>query len=432
MTLTRRTLIGGALGAAATTALAGCSGGSGPATTGGGGDGGGGGSASIRFSIWFGEGDIDVWKAVIAGFQKANPDITVKFEPQEYANFWTKLNTQLAGGSAPDVIGMQFQQATLGPSGQLAPLDKAMAADIAKIPETLVKIGQATKDGATTQYALPWRFVGSSLYGNTSAMEKAGISIPAAGWTLDDFVSAAKELTSGSSFGTMIPGGGAQVPIASTFGAAPVSEDGKTATFNTAEMLAAKTFFRDLVHVHKVAPQPTKVSAQKDPFATDLVRMTFQGSWMTPVYRNIKNFEWDILPNPAGQQPAKNYAGPDMISVYAKSKNTEAAEKFIRYAVFDRAAQELIGKTGAPVLGDYLNDSARIESEAKLKPKNYGYFVKEATERGQGWGFVPKFADIGKLEGDADYEIQAKPDSDIAATLESLNNKVQAALDSTR
>ena len=67
------------------------------------------GAQTIRFSIWFGEGDIEVWKEVIAGFQKANPDITVKFEPLEYGSFWTKLNTQLAGGSAPDVIGMQFQ-----------------------------------------------------------------------------------------------------------------------------------------------------------------------------------------------------------------------------------------------------------------------------------------------------------------------------------
>jgi multiple sugar transport system substrate-binding protein len=428
MTLTRRMLIGGALGAATTTALSACGGSDKPASN----SGGGGAKGSIRFSIWFGEGDIDVWKAVIAGFQKANPDITVKFEPQDYANFWTKLNTQLAGGSAPDVIGMQFQQASLGPSGQLEPLDAAMAGDISKMPETLVKIGQASKNGKTSQYALPWRFVGSSLYGNTTAMDKAGIALPKEGWTLDDFVAAAKELTQGTSFGTQIPAGGAQVPIASTFGAVPVSEDGKTATYNTPEMAAVKTFFRDLIYVHKVAPAPKKVSSQKDPFATDLIRMTFQGSWMTPTYRGIKNFQWDILPNPTGQRPPKNYAGPDMISVYAKSKNKEAAEKFVQYAVFDRSAQELIGKTGAPVLADYLTDKTRVAAEAKLKPAHYGYFVKEATDNGEGWAFVPKFADIGKLEGDADYEMYTKPDSDIPAILAALNTKVQAALDSTR
>lgn len=424
--ITRRTLLGGALGAAAVSSLAAC--GSGAGSTGSTGEA----KGNIRFSIWFGEGDIEVWKQVIANFQKKNPEITVKFEPLEYGSFWTKLNTQMAGGSAPDVVGMQFQQATLGPSGQLLALDDQVKNDIGKMPETLAKIGQASVDGKTSQFALPWRFVGSSLYANTTAMGDAGITIPDSGWSLDDFVAAAKELTSGKSFGTSVPGGGAQVPIASTFGAAPVSEDGRTATYNTAEMLATKTFLRDLIFKHQVAQQPKKVSTQKDPFATKATMMTFQGSWQTPVYRKIKDFEWDILPNPSGTNPTKNYAGPDMIAVYAKSKNAAAAYKFVQYVVFDREAQELIGKTGAPVLTDYLTDPARIESEAKLKPANYKYFVTEASDRGEGWGFVPKFADIGKLEGDADYQIYDKPNSDIAGILTGLNTKVQAALDSTK
>lgn len=426
MSLTRRSLLAGALAAASGAALSSCSGpGSGSPASGGGG-----GAATIRFSIWFGEGDIEMWKEVIAGFEKANPDIKVKFEPLEYASFWTKLNTQFAGGSAPDVIGMQFQQASFGPAGQLAPL-AALSSDFPAMPDNLLKIGQADKGGTTEQYALPWRFVGASLFGNLAALEKAGIAVPQQ-WTLDDYVAAAKELTSGSMKGTLVPAGGAQVAIASTFGARPVSEDGKTATFDTPEMVASKTFLRDLVYVHQVAPKPSDVSTKRDPFATQATALTFQGSWNIPVYRKIKNFPWDILPNPTGSQPSRNYAGPDMISVYAKSKSREAAEKFVRYAVFDRAAQELIGTTGAPVLTDYLTDPARIESEAKQKPANYKYFVDQATEHGEGWGFVPKFADIGKLETDADFKIYAKADSDIPGILKELNTQVQAALTSTR
>lgn len=425
MTLTRRTLITGALAAAATGAFAACSAADNEQSDPGG-------PQTIRFSIWFGEGDIDVWKQVIAGFQAANPTITVKFEPLEYGSFWTKLNTQLAGGSAPDVVGMQFQGASLGPSGQLEPLDTALSGDFAKIPENLLRIGQAAGDGGTpSTYALPWRFVGASLFGNLDALDKAGITVPTT-WSMDDYLAAAKELTAGPMMGTSIPAGGAATAIASSFGAAPVSEDGKTATYNTPEMIAAKTFLRDLIHVHKVAKKPSDVSTQKDPFATGTVAMTFQGSWNIPVYRKIKNFSWDILPNPAGSQPPKNYAGPDMIAVYGKSKAKDAAQKFVQYAVFNRDAQELIGTTGAPVLTDYLTDPARIDAEAKLKPANYSYFIDQASENGAGWAFVPKFADIGKLESDADFKIYAKPDSDIAGILGDLNGQVQAALDSGR
>lgn len=389
-------------------------------------------TGSIRFSMWPGGATIPAWKDVIARFQRSHPGAKVTLESTDYGTYWTKLNTQMASGSAPDVIGMQFQGPLLGLQGQLAPLDSTVADVISKIPANLASIGQTKdKDGKTATYALPWHFVGSSLYANMTELGKAGIAYPDSGWTTDDFLAAAKELTGDGSFGCQVPQGSMQTAIASTFGAAPLSADGKTATYNTSEMLANKTWLRDLIYVHKVAPQPSKLSAQKDPFATGQVRMSFQGSWQTPVYREIKNFKWDILPNPNGQQQAKNYAGPDMVSVYAKSKNMPLAQAFIKYAVFNRDAQEAISPTGSPVLIDYLSDPARIAAEAKQKPAHYKYFVDEASKHGEGWAFVPKFSDIGKLESDAEYKIYASPTSDIQGILADLNDKVQAALDST-
>lgn len=426
MTLTRRALMGAGIGAAAV-AVAACSGNSGETSAG---AAGGKATGTIRFSMWPGGATIPAWKKVIAGFERSHPGTKVTLEATDYATYWTKLNTQMASGSAPDVIGMQFQGPLLGIEGQLAPLDSTIAGVISKIPANLAAIGQTKKDGKTATYALPWHFVGSSLYANMSELQKAGIAYPDSGWTTDDFVAAAKELTGGGSFGCQVPQGTMQTAIASTFGAAPVSADGKTATYNTPEMLANKTWLRDLVYVHKVAPQPSKLSAQKDPFATGQVRMSFQGSWQTPVYREIKNFKWDILPNPNGQQPAKNYAGPDMVSVYAKSKNLALAQAFIKYAVFNRDAQEAIAPTGSPVLIDFLSDPARIAAEAKQKPAHYKYFV-DAASHGEGWGFVAKFTDVGKMESDAEYKIYASPTSDIKGILADLNDRVQAALDST-
>ena len=126
-------------------------------------------------------------------------------------------------------------------------------------------------------------------------------------------------------------------------------------------MIASKTFLRDLIYVHKVARKPSDVSTQKDPFATG-PWADIPGQLEHPGLPQDHDFEWDVLPNPSGSQPAKNYAGPDMISVYGKSKAKEAAQKFVQYAVFNREAQELIGTTGAPVLTDYLTDKTRIET----------------------------------------------------------------------
>lgn len=389
-------------------------------------------SGSIRFSIWFGEGDREMWEQVIDDFESQYPGTEVAFEPLEYGAYWTRLNTQLAGGTAPDVIGMQYQQGVLGPEGQLEPLGPSLGGDFSQVPETLLAAGMTEVDGTDQQYALPWRFVGGSLYANLTAMEAAGVEIPVDGWTVDEFLAAAQALTTETTYGTSIPSLTMATALETAFGAAPVSADGKTAMYDTPEMLEAKTFLRDLVWKYEVAPHPADVSTQSDPFASGAVNMAFMGSWMSPVYRSIENFDWDIAPNPSGAADAKNYAGPDMISVTTGSKNKALAEAFVKFVVFDQEAQELIGQTGAPVLTDYLNDPARIEAEAAEKPANYGYFVEQASDNGDAWTFaLPQSQELGKLEADADFKILASADSDIAGILEELNKAAQSELDSS-
>ncbi|WP_053202448.1 ABC transporter substrate-binding protein [Jiangella muralis] len=426
MAITRRALLGAGLGVSALAVLGGCNRSSAESNTSDGEI-----AGEIRFSIWFGSGDIEMWEDVIAGFAAVHPDVSVKFEPLEYDQYYTKLNTQFASGNAPDVLGMQFQSSIWGPSGLLAPLTEAVSGDIGQVPASLTGYGRAAVDGTEEQFALPWRFVGHSLYGNLTALAEAGIERPDT-WSLDDLVAAAKKLTTDDAFGLHVPGVSGETSIASTFGASPVSADGLTATYDAAEMIAHKSFLRDLVHVHKVSPGPDVLSTQQDAFASGQVRMAFAGSWSNPTYREgITAFDWDILPNPGGERPAKNYAGPDHIAVYAKSRNLAAATAFVQYAVFHRDAQTLIAATGAPVLNDYLKDAERIASEAALKPAHYEYFIDEATENGTGWTFVPAFAELERLEADANYAIMSDPGSDIPGILADLNAKVQSALDST-
>ncbi|MBT2496727.1 sugar ABC transporter substrate-binding protein [Microbacterium sp. ISL-59] len=379
--------------------------------------------------MWGNESDFAIWEQVIDDFEATHPDITVKFEPMEYGAFWTKVNTQLASNSAPDVIGMQFQSAELGRAGQLEPLDN-LSADFDLIPENLLDVGQTEIDGETTTFALPWHFVGGTLYANTTAMEEAGIEVPREDWTIDEFVDAAKAMTKDGQYGFTVPLGGSAVALASAFGAQPVSDDGTTAMFDTEEMIEYKTWLRDLIYVDKVAPRPADLSTTKDPFAVGTVAMKLDGTWLIPGFRDIQDFDWDIVANPVGKSEPKNYAGPDSISVTAASKKKEAALEFVQYVVFDPAAQEVISATGASVLADLISDPASIERESQAGPSNYKYFVERATENGTGWAFVPKFNEIVAAEMTGDYQIFESADSDVEAILKGVDKDVQAYLDS--
>lgn len=417
--MTNRIMTGMAVAVATVLTISGCASSDGEVESGG----------EIRFSTWVGgDSDRDMWLDVIEGFEAANPDISVSFEPLEYNAYWTKINTGFASNSAPDVVGMQFNAGELGAAGQLLPLD-SLSSEFAALPTNLLEVGQAQIDGATTQFGLPWRFVGGSLYANTSALANAGIALPADGWTLDEFVEAAKALTNDSMYGFSIPLGGPAAALASTFGAQPLSDDGRTATYNTREMIAFYTWMHDLIYVEGVAPRPADVSAQSDPFISQSIAMTLNGTWMTPGFRGITDFDWDILPNPVGEFEPMNYAGPDMISVTQNSKNQEAAVAFVKYVVFDRAAQSIIGESGSPVIADYLEDTERVASEAAAGPANYSYFVEQASNNGVGWAFVPSFGEIIPAEVDAVLEIMNSPDADIEAILNNLNIRVQALLD---
>lgn len=70
----------------------------------GGGDGGADGKVAIRYSWWGAQDRADLINRAIDLFEKESPGIEVKTGFQEYGDFWTKFNTQTAGGNPPDVF----------------------------------------------------------------------------------------------------------------------------------------------------------------------------------------------------------------------------------------------------------------------------------------------------------------------------------------
>ena len=62
------------------------------------------GKVEIRYSWWGAKDRAELIQKTVALFEKKHPDITVKTDFQEYGDFWTKFNTQAAGGNPPDVF----------------------------------------------------------------------------------------------------------------------------------------------------------------------------------------------------------------------------------------------------------------------------------------------------------------------------------------
>src|SRR4029079_18274976 len=99
MDVTRRQLLVGLAAAGATVGFAGCA----PARSS---KGGGGGSKSLAVAWWGNPTRNKNSAAAIAAYAAAHKGLTVTGQPGEFSTYWDKLATQVAGGSAPDLIQM--------------------------------------------------------------------------------------------------------------------------------------------------------------------------------------------------------------------------------------------------------------------------------------------------------------------------------------
>ncbi len=154
-------------------------------------------NVEIRFTWWGDTGRHEVYNGIADRFETANPNIKVVREPNSWADYWDKLATQVAGGNAPDVIGMHPQfasdYASRGALLDLQPYIDDGTIDVSKMSSGIVeggKIGDLMcmiSQGVTLV----------TLYANMNILNDMGIEVPASNedWTLAEFEAAAKAFT---------------------------------------------------------------------------------------------------------------------------------------------------------------------------------------------------------------------------------------------
>lgn len=165
--MSRAPYVAAVLATAAAVALAGCSGAPTPAAS----------SSStpekvtITYANFISNGGNEAnLTKIVDAFQQANPDITVKVTTRPYTDYFTALQTDLAGGTVADVFDMEYAgYSALQSSGVLAPLD---GVDASAYQKSLIDAYQT--DGK--QYALPTSFSTVVLYYNKALFDAAGVA----------------------------------------------------------------------------------------------------------------------------------------------------------------------------------------------------------------------------------------------------------------
>lgn len=129
------------------------------------------------------------WDAIIADFQKANPDVKVKLSMESWDSINDVVRTKLQSkGTTPDILNIDAYS-TFATDGQLYPAsDVVDASVIGDIQPGFAK--NASISG--TQWALPLFASTRTLFYDTDLFAKAGIAAPPKTWA--ELTDAAKKI----------------------------------------------------------------------------------------------------------------------------------------------------------------------------------------------------------------------------------------------
>ena len=161
--------------------------------------------ATIRVAWWGSDSRLKRTQQVIDKFEAAHPNITIEPEYGDYTSYFDKLNVQLAGGEAPDLIQIGEDFRTYSDQGMF--LDLAQVSDQLKLDGLADSVRQMGQSNGT-QYLAPMTTGMLAVLVNTDLLKQVGDEIPSNTdtWTWSDFEKWNQEIISKSGGALQGPG----------------------------------------------------------------------------------------------------------------------------------------------------------------------------------------------------------------------------------
>ncbi len=132
---------------------------------------------------------------IINGFERAHPNINIKVQTASYGDYFTKLQTQIASGQAPDSFELNYENfVTYAAAGKLLNLSKIAKGDRSFRASIYYPRAYKVFQLRGRQYGLPETFSVVLLFYNKDLFRQAGVPLPKKTWKWKDELAAAKRL----------------------------------------------------------------------------------------------------------------------------------------------------------------------------------------------------------------------------------------------
>jgi multiple sugar transport system substrate-binding protein len=289
----------------------------------------------------------------IEAFKAHFPKITVEKQIVPWADYWTKLQTGIAGGETFDVFWINSANLPVYASaGALLPIDSIIGGDggvdLANFPTPIVDM--YTWDGV--HYGIPRDFDTIALFYNKDIFDAAGEAYPDDSWDWDKFHEVATKLTDSSK---SIWGGGLQTSWQENYynfifqnGGKLLSDDLKTCVVDSPE---ASEAFVYLTGFFSEDLSPSIAVQQSNPVADTLfpagqVAMMPGGSFRAGTY-TAADANIAAAPLPKGKEQACVTHGLSNV-IWANAGHDGASLEFVKFLA-SQEAESILGESGATI-----------------------------------------------------------------------------------
>lgn len=264
---------------------------------------------------------------MIDAFEAANPDVKIEVQTAAYADYFTELQTRIAGGDAPDAYELNYENfVSYASKGVLADLS-ASSAEVAG--QFYPKAFEAFQyDGK--QFGLPTSFSDVVLFYNADLFDAAGQAYPTADWTWTEEEAAAAALTGDGVWGAYSPITFHELyKTAAQNGGSFLGADGSV-TINEPAVVEALQYLLDY---QEKGYQPTDADMagvpNEDLFKQGEIAMLTTGIWLLPNFADAP-FTWGIAVEPGNTQKASHFFSNAAV-VSGDSDKQDAAWRWISF-----------------------------------------------------------------------------------------------------
>lgn len=320
----------------------------------------------LQMTWWGSQNRHDRTIKVIEAYETANPGIDIVYEFANFTDYWTKVNTQAAGGQMACIMQQDYAYlAEWANRGLLMPLDpfyESGAIDISNINESFL-VGGKVNDA---YYGISLGTNSQSIILDVDAFEAAGLELPSPDWTWAEFEETALALKDKLGIWAITSGtsGLSDIQLWKSLmlghGELPFAADGTALGYT--DDTALTEYFNMILRLQDAGaistPEEAAEYTNAGPEGSQIVvgKSAMQYQWSNQVVAIFsaagedRNFKLWHLPRPEGGQ-AENYLKPSMFfSITSGCPNPEEAAKFINYFTNDLAANEILfAERGVPI-----------------------------------------------------------------------------------